>query len=290
MIDLHTHSLHSDGTDRPAELVARAARLGLKAMALTDHDNCAGVPEFIEACRQQHITGLAGVELSIEVPQGTLHIVGLGIDPGHAELNAALEQVLAGREGRNHQILAKLQQLGYDLQWSEVAALAGADVVSRTHFGKALLLRGYVGSVQEAFDKLLAKGQAGYVDRYRLTPVAAIDLVAAAGGVSIVAHPLHWTSDLKELESRLSELAGYGLGGLEAYYPGHSREETIELLRLAQRHKLLVSGGSDYHGLAVRPAIELGRGDGTLAIPVTLLEPLFEAIGSNGHFYREAAA
>ena len=290
MIDLHVHSSFSDGTDTPEALVAHARRLGLRALALTDHDNTAGVARFLAACRAGHLTGLAGVELSAAVPSGTLHLVGLGIDPGCAALQAALEQVQEGRGGRNRRILGKLHDLGFDLDWAEVARQAGDETVGRPHFAQAMVARGWAASVQEVFDRYLAKGAPAYVDRFRMTPADAIRLIRAAGGVAILAHPLTWIQDLTQLDGAIGELFEGGLAGLEAYYPSHTAEETIALLRLAARRQLLVSGGTDYHGRAVKPDIELGSGSGALDVPDTLLEPLFAALGPAGHYHRESVA
>jgi predicted metal-dependent phosphoesterase TrpH len=290
MIDLHVHSCFSDGTDTPEELAAHARRIGLRALALTDHDNTAGVARFLAACRAGNLTGLAGVELSAAVPSGSLHLVGLGIDPGCAALQEALEQVQEGRGGRNQRILGKLRQLGFDLDWAEVARQAGDETVGRPHFAQAMVARGWAASVQEVFDRFLAKGAPAYVDRFRMTPVEAIRLIRAAGGVAILAHPLTWSPDPIQLDRGVGELIASGLAGIEAYYPSHSTEETVALLRLAARHHLLVSGGTDYHGRAVKPDIELGSGNGTFEVPDAPLVPLFAALGPAGHYHRERVA
>ena len=168
MIDLHIHSTFSDGSDTPEALAVLGAQAGLVAMALTDHDNVHGAGLFLQACRSRRITGLTGVEISAEVPSGTLHILGYGIDPTHDELLKNLDRVLDGRAWRNERILRRLNDLGCSLAWEEVAALAGEDVVGRPHFARALQARGYVASTQEAFDKYLAKGKPAYVERFLL--------------------------------------------------------------------------------------------------------------------------
>lgn len=288
MIDLHTHSTFSDGTDTPEQLVCRARRLGLTALALTDHDTLHGVPDFLEACRAQRLTGLAGVELSADVPRGTLHLVGLGIDPACAELNEALDRVLDGRDWRNHRILERLHELGLELTWDEIAAFAGKDVIGRPHFAHAMVRRGWVASTQEAFDRYLAKGAPAYVDRYRLTPQEALRLIRVAHGIAILAHPDSWMPDPQELDAALAELKPAGLDGIEAYYTNYDQARTIDYLRLARRHGLLVSGGSDYHGKLARPDTELGTGAGQLHVPDTLLDPIFAALGPQAHYHREA--
>lgn len=279
MIDLHFHSTFSDGTDTPAQLAARGAAAGLSAMALTDHDNMRGVPEFLEACRQARLVGLAGVELSAEVASGTLHLLGIGLDPTHAELCENLDCVLDGRDWRNRQILKKLNALGLTLAWDEVAAMAGADVVGRPHFAQAMIRRGYAANTQEVFDVYLAKGQPAYVDRFRLSPEEGIRLIRAAGGVAVVAHPFTWETDFSALEAKLAILCAAGLGGVEAYYSEHSPEQTVAYLRLAKRLGLLVTGGSDYHG-GTKDKIALGYGFGNLSVPDDLLPPLLARIAS----------
>ena len=288
MIDLHTHSTYSDGSDTPEQLVCRARRLGLAALALTDHDTLLGVPAFLDACRAQRLTGFAGVELSAEVPAGTLHVVGLGIDPACGELGEALGRLQDGRDWRNHRILERLQALGYALKWDEIAAFAGEDVVGRPHIAQAMIARGWVATVQEAFDRFLAKGAPAYVDRYRLTPQEALRLIRQAHGIAILAHPGTWLADPQQLEAGVGELKTAGLAGIEAYYTTHDPGQTIDYLRLAKRQGLLVSGGSDYHGIQARPDIELGTGTGMLQVPNTLLEPLFAALGPEARSHREA--
>jgi len=282
MIDLHLHSTNSDGSETPEELVMGGRRAGLTAMALTDHDNMGGIPEFLAACRTQGMTGIAGVEISaaVEEGHGTLHILGYGADPGHPLMKENLDRVLDGRAWRNEQILARLNELGLELDWSEVQACAGEDVVGRPHIAQALIGRDYVSSVAEAFDRYLAKGCPAYVDRYRLYPEEGIRMIREAGGVAVIAHPFTWETDETKLEAGLRELKAQGLAGVEAVYSEYKAEQTITLLRLAKRLGMLTTGGSDYHGLA-KPDIALGRGFGTLCVPDEYLAPLLRALGEN---------
>ena len=279
MIDLHTHSTFSDGSDTPEALVALGAQVGLSAMALTDHDNMGGADQFLQACRRRGITGLTGVEISAEVPSGSLHILGYGIDPTHAELLKHLDRVLDGRAWRNEQILQKLNELGLVLTWAEVAAQAGEDVVGRPHFARAMQKRGYISSTQEAFDNYLAKGKPAYVDRYRLAPADGIRLIRAAGGLAVIAHPFTWIAESTEFESALVGLVQQGLGGIEAYYPEHGHERKIAYLRLAHKLGLVVTGGTDYHG-AAKPNVALGKADGSFLVPDEVLPPLLAALPS----------
>lgn len=279
MVDLHMHSTFSDGSDTPEELVSRAVAAGLKAVALTDHDNVRGVPAFLEACRHHGIAGFSGVEISAEVPAGTLHLLGYGIDPRHAELLRNLARMLDGRAWRNEQILKKLNTVGLALTHDEIAAYAGEDVVGRPHFAQAMIARGYVASAQQAFDDYLAKGKPAYVDRFRLAPEAGIALIRAAGGWPVLAHPFTWEARPAALERRVAALKEAGLGGIEAYYPEHSVEQTMDCLRLAKRLGLVVTGGTDYHG-ASKPELKLGRAHGGFAVPDAVMTDLQAAVGS----------
>lgn len=287
MLDLHTHSTFSDGGDTPDELVRQARDAGLRALALTDHDNARGIPSFLASCRARGVTGIAGIELSVAVASGTFHLLGFGIAPEHEELRATLERVLDGRAWRNQRILEKLNALGCALSWEEVAALAGQDVVGRPHFARAMMARGWVGSAQEAFDRFLARGAPAYVDRFRLEPAEAMRLVRAAGGLPVIAHPFSWSDDVAALDTRLGELRELGLGGIEAYYPEHTPAMTIDLLRLARRHGLIVTGGSDYHGAAAA-GVPLEIASRRLAVPDSLLAPLLAAIAPAGCVHLES--
>jgi len=273
MIDLHTHSTFSDGSLTPEELAAQAAEIGLRAVALTDHDCTDGVPRFLAACAARGVAAFAGVEISADVPRGTLHVLGYGIAPGHPELEATLARIRQGREIRNREILRRLQGLGLDLSWEEVASRAGEDVVGRPHFAQALQARGYVASKDEAFERYLAKGKPAYVDRLRLTPEASIAAIRAAGGLAALAHPFTLELQGAALRAALAEWRAQGLEGLEAYYPEHSPEQTRLYLELARELDLAPTGGSDFHG-AANPAVHLGRGFGQLCVPDELAEEL----------------
>lgn len=289
MIDLHLHSTNSDGSDTPEELVRCGCRLGLKAIALTDHDNMGGVEVFLKACRAGGIIGLAGIEISaaVEEGHGTLHILGYGVNPVHPLVVESLERVLESRAWRNERILEKLNELGLELEWCEVQALAGEDVVGRPHFAQALMGRGYLSSVSEAFDRYLAKGRPAYVDRYRLYPEEGIRMIREAGGVAVLAHPFTWENSEERLEAGLGTLKELGLAGVEAAYADHTPEQTVTLLRLAKKMSLLTTGGSDYHGSS-KPEIAMGRGFGRLCVPDDYLAPLLEALGRDNPWVQVA--
>lgn len=282
MIDLHCHSSFSDGSESPETLVAAARGLGLRALALTDHDTCAGVPVFLETVRESGggLLGFAGVEISVETATGTLHLLGYGMDPDNRALRADLAHIRDGRDWRNRRILAALQGLGIPLEWREVVGFAGDEIVARPHFALALVARGVVKSKQQAFDRYLAKGQPAYVDRFRLTPETAIGRIANAGGVAVLAHPLTLGLGPDALRETVKSLIPHGLGGIEVYYAEHSSAQTAQLRRLAKDLGLLLTGGSDYHG-TLNPDVRLGKGFGGLRVPDDLVAPLVRALSSS---------
>lgn len=273
VIDLHVHSTYSDGSLTPTQLVSEAQRLGLTAIALTDHDGIGGVREFLHACAACGVRGIAGVELSVDVPKGCLHLLGYFLDTGHAGLLGTLSQLRASRTERNVRILEKLNGLGLALTWEEVAACAGQDVVGRPHFAQALQTRGYVRSKTEAFERFLARGKPAYFDRYRLSPAASIAVIRAAGGVAVLAHPLTLERSRASLRRILIEWKEMGLAGIEAFYSEYDAGKTGLYLALCRDLDLAPTGGSDFHGRA-NPAIHLGTGFGELRVPDELLAGL----------------
>ena len=279
MIDLHTHSTFSDGSLTPTELIEAAAAAKLTALALTDHDTTAGLPRFLAAAAQHGgIRGITGVELSAEHHPGAMHILGYFFDLHHAGLQEQLGNLRAGRNERNRKILEKLCALGLELTWDEVHALAGGDVVGRPHFARAMIARGHVTDKDEAFQKFLARGRPAYAECFRLSPADSFQMIRAAGGVPVLAHPCSLKLGQKQLRALLMELKEQGLAGVEVYHSEHNPSQTKLYHRLATDLGLAATGGSDFHG-ALMPDIKLGRGFGRLRVPDELLPPL-EALRS----------
>lgn len=274
MIDLHVHSTFSDGSLTPEELVELASKADLTAMALTDHDGMLGIDRFMVACQQYGIRGIPGVEISIELSGGTMHMLGYFIDHHNIRMREALTRMRRGREERNHFILERLKGLGMPLTWNEVASLAKEDVVGRPHFAQAMITKGYVKKKDEAFDNYLGKGKPAYVERDRFTVEESIELIRDAGGVPILAHPYTLNMGRRRMREFLAELAAKGLQGIEAYYSEHSHEQHRFCLNMARDLGWVVTGGSDFHG-AMNPHIHLGLGFGSLAIPDELVELLY---------------
>ena len=274
MIDLHLHSSRSDGRLRPSELVERGRQLQLSALALTDHDTTGGVDEFLAAADGAGLLAVPGVEISAQWHAGTMHILGYLIDHHSDALQRTLEWIRQGRSTRNREICRRLNQLGYEILWDDIVELAGGDVVGRPHIAEALVRRGYVATPREAFDTLLAEGRPAYVGRRRLPPEQCIDVIHASGGLAVLAHPVTLGLNESEMLKLVGELASKGLDGIECYYPEHSQEYVVWLLRLCERFDLIPTGGTDFHG-DTSSGIEMGTGTGNLVIPDSLVSRLF---------------
>ena len=276
MIDLHSHSTISDGTDPPAEVVALGAAAGLTALALTDHDTLEHLPAARAAAEQHDLRLVSGCEISCELDgraPGTMHLLVYFADDSPGPLQDRLGELQAGRRGRNEQILETLRANGVVVTQEELDAEAGPGSAGRPHIARILVRKGYVTSIQEAFDRWLAKGQPAYFERPRLTPEESIELAHASGAVTVVAHPGSLDLPAPALDEFATELAGAGLDGLECLYGRYSPDERRSYSELAHRHGLAVTGGSDYHG-ENKPDLRVGTGRGDLAVPDELLDRL----------------
>ena len=277
MIDLHVHSVYSDGTCTPAELLAMAEEQGLTAIALTDHDTVGGVAKLLSLSASSPVEVVPGIELSAECARGTMHILGYFVDHTCDELLDKIEKVRVGRQVRNAEILKRLNKLGFVLMWSDVEKHAGCDVVGRPHFAEALVERGHVKSRRKAFELLLGKGRPAYVERYRYSAVECIDLIRRSGGVSVLAHPATLQMPDDQLRGVIRGLKDRGLGGIEAYYAEHKPENIRKFTAWADEFGLLSTGGTDYHG-ACTPDLRLGFGFGQLHVPDEILDRLKDAV------------
>ena len=277
-LDLHLHTTHSDGSLPPAEVLALAQKAGVSALAITDHDIVSGLPEAFEAGAQLGIEVIPGIEISSLHENVELHILGYFLDWKDPELGRRLEMIRAGRHQRNPLIVQKLNELGLDLTYQEVKDLAGTESVGRPHIARVLMAKKYVQSAKEAFDRYLAEGRPAYVRRELPAPAEGISWIRAAGGIPVLAHPT-WIRETAEGLYKLCEgLKTVGLMGIEVHYSTHKASQTSEYLDIARRLDLLVTGGSDFHGLT-KPDIEVGVGRGGLKVPAKLLEPLKKAAG-----------
>ncbi len=278
MIDLHTHSIFSDGSLTPEELIRDANAAGLKAIALTDHDTTAGAPRLLAAAEGTPVRGIPGVEISADFKGGTMHMLGYFIRHDDAELSGRLQWLREGREARNEEILAKLNKLGLAVTWDEVKSYAGDEVVGRPHFAQAMLAHKYVSSKDEAFDRYLGKGKPAYAERRRLSPEDSIRLIRNAGGVPVLAHPFTLNQSTPALRTLVLQLKEQGLQGMEVYYSEHTPDMVSLFLSMTRDCGLVATGGSDFHG-AMAPDIKLGRGFGSLNIPDEIVSRLEERRG-----------
>jgi len=275
IIDLHVHTTASDGSLTPREVVRRAKALGLKAIAVTDHDTVAGVEEALEEGILCGLEVIPGIEISVDVTKGTCHLLGYFIDYKDKDLLKRLLFIQRAREERNLKMLQKLKALGIDLTLEEVKAQAKDGQICRPHFALAMIKKGYVSSVDEAFERFLKKGGPAYVEKFRLSPEEAIRMILQSKGIPVLAHPFTLELEKEEFETFLKELKQHGLKGIEAYYPDHTLEQTEFYERLGKKYGLLITGGTDFHG-PPREEIELGKGRGNLSIPYELLLKLKE--------------
>jgi predicted metal-dependent phosphoesterase TrpH len=281
-IDLHTHTTHSDGSASPKELIERANSKGARSIAVTDHDTVDAFAEARAAADRCGVEFIPGIEISADFSPGTMHILGYLIDGEAPALKEQLAMLKNAREKRNPEIARRLEGLGFDISYEEVAQLAGNNVVGRPHFASVLVKKGYVRSIQEAFDRLLKKGAPAYVEKARLSSRDAIELIHGAGGVAVLAHPYELKlSSYEAADELVAELAALGLDGIEAIYSRHSPDQRSRYSEIALRHNLLITGGSDYHG-SYKPDIDLVTGLGDLDVPYALLEALkARAIGKD---------
>ncbi len=277
MVDLHVHSNCSDGTYDPGQLPQLAQTLGLAGLALTDHDTISGNDEFLAAARALGMPALAGVEISAayvnpdsqRADDGEMHILGYfpRWDAATTTNLTPLATMRDNRHERNPLIIERLRALGVAISYEDVCRHAACDVVGRPHIAAVLLHKGYVKSVQEAFDRFIGDHAPAYVPKRILPQRTAIEMIVHAGGVAVLAHPR--TLRLKNprsLASLLEHLCACGLGGIEVYYAAHTAGESEQYCALAARLGLLITGGSDFHG-AHKPELALGRGFGNLCVP-----------------------
>jgi len=273
MIDLHCHSLHSDGTDTPDGLALLGDEARLTALCLTDHDTLGGIPAFLAMQPRVTVRLLVGTELSCRFLGRSLHVLGLMVDPANAQFQARLEGLRGRREDRNRRMVARLAELGCAISLEDVQVHANTPLLSRVHFALALATHGYVRRAPEAFERLIGDDCPGFVPREELSPAEATRWIRDAGGVPVVAHPGRFAGGGFRWEEAMADLQRQGMEGLEGYYGEYRAAEQKYFVALAARLGMVVTGGSDYHG-AHKPGLRLGRGSGGLKVPDELLERL----------------
>lgn len=255
-IDLHTHTAASDGALTPTQLVIRADKLALKILAVTDHDSTEGVVEALAAGRAHGLEIIPGVEINTDVPRAEVHVLGYFIDHTDSHLRGELARLREGRVGRARRMAEVLTEMGVAVDFQRILALAGEGAVGRPHVAQALLEAGHVTSYNEAFAQYIGRNSPAYVERLKFGPIEACRLIREAGGVPVLAHPVHYDrygaiTTAIDLDAALPDLIEAGLMGLEVYYPGYDAITIAYLLNITRRHGLLATGGTDFH--RIRP-------------------------------------
>jgi predicted metal-dependent phosphoesterase TrpH len=274
-VDLHIHSTASDGRLTPAEVVNKAVERGLTVIALADHDTVDGIAPALMAARAfPWLKVIPCVEISTDVPSGEVHILGYFIDYDRRDLQARLERMRYSRRERAQGMVAKLENLGVHIEWERVQEIAGTGSIARPHIAQAMLERGYVASPKEAFNKYIGRDGPAYVERAKMTPVEAVELVLQANGLPVLAHPL----TINDMEKLVIELKAAGLVGIEAYYDSYTAEEINTLVSLGKKYNLIASGGSDYHGLEGVTDTMMGGAE----VPIEVAEQLIALAEQRG--------
>ncbi len=270
MIDLHTHSNHSDGSLSPRELIEEAVRAGVEVLSITDHDSFAGYDRAVPIARAAGVELLCGIELSTKLDGRSVHLLGyFPVAPGDG-FRAWVSELQITRRERNVRLAARLHELGFDIRVEEAEAL-GRGMTGRPHFAKVMLDKGYVKNLRHAFDEYLDESAKAYVHRLEPSLEEGVKRIREAGGIASVAHPSRLHGRLEDVLERMRPL---GLEALEAYHSDHEPGQTSQYLQLAQRYGMKVTGGSDYHG-AMKPEVRLGTGhNNNLAIPRAVADAL----------------
>ena len=245
-IDLHLHTLASDGRLTPTELVQMVAKNGLKTISITDHDSTEGLVEAYEAVKEfPELRIIPGIEMSADIPGDEVHVLGYFLDYHNEEFQATLSEFRRGRVDRAKVMVEKLQDLGKPVDWERVQDFAGDGTVGRPHIALAMVEAGYFKEPKEAFDEYLGNNGLAYFDRPKLAPAAGVEMIKKVGGVPVLAHPTF----MNDMEAGISNLKKVGLVGMEVYYAQYDDDTVRHLARLAKEYDLIPCGGSDYHGL-----------------------------------------
>ena len=245
-VDLHIHTTASDGRFSPTEIVHKAAEQGLVLIAIADHDTVDGIAPALNAAKAfLGLKVIPAVEVSTDIPHGEVHILGYFIDYTDHNLLITLERMRNSRRERARRMVTKLGDLGVHISWERVQEIAGSGSVGRPHIAQAMLEKDYIDTFNEAFNKYISRDGPAYVEREKMTPQEAVELILQTKGLPVLAHPF----TIPDPESMIIELKASGLIGIEAYYNGFTIDEVNKLVGLADKYNLIVSGGSDYHGL-----------------------------------------
>lgn len=274
MIDLHTHSTESDGSDIPARIPELAAAAQCSAVSLTDHDTLTGINQARDRATELGVEFIPGCEVSCLFGKKSAHVLVYFIEDGDGPFQDELVSLRQRRVERNREMTLRLKAMGLPITYEEIVLEAASEEsVGRPHFAKVLVRHGAASTISEAFDNWLGEGRPGYIQKDRLSPSQVASLARNSGGVAVLAHPLTLQLEKGALNSAVAELAKCGFAGIEAIYSRYSPEERIGLMELARRHDLVATGGSDHHG-TIKPDITVGTGAGDLKVPDSVLERL----------------
>ena len=272
-IDLHTHSVASDGTNTITENVALALERGLAGIAITDHDTTAGYEEAAAAAKGTKLLIVPGIEFSAEFDGASLHVLAYWVDPADRALVEELKRLTDTRFRRGELMIEKLQELGYDISFEQVRAIAGDDLIARPHVAQAMVEAGIVPTEKEAFDRFISDDGIAYVPKHALDPMDALRLIGAAGGVCVLAHPAMWKGNGAVPDELIERMAAAGMGGLEVDHPDHDETQRAHYRALAGRLDLVPTGASDCHGA------RYGYRLGCETTPVELVDELWRRAG-----------
>lgn len=272
-IDLHVHTTASDGTLSPWEVVRLAASIGLAAVAVTDHDTMAGVPEALEAGKAFQIEVIPGIEISTGYRGADIHVLGYGLDWNAPALTPVLEWVQKDRQRRNEKMMERMRADGVAVSMEELSARIPGASIGRPHLAQVLMQQGRASSVSDAFERYLSPGRPYYQPRTYIPMAEAVEVIRSCKGAAVLAHPLQYGYSSPGLRALVAYAAGVGVSGMEVYYTGYTAAQRRELLCLAAELGLFVTGGSDFHG-ENKPSIQLGKGHGQLSVPTACLESL----------------
>lgn len=285
IIDLHLHSVASDGTDTPSEIIQLGWQEGEKrgknvAVALTDHDSVAGIYEFLSEAEKYEgkVTAIAGIEFSTYYKEQSIHMLGYGIDYKNQKLLDRLQYFRDQRDSRNDIIIERLREAGIDITIEDIKQDDPEAATGRPLIAQYMMEKGYVSSIKEAFSKYIGKGKPCYVGREKPDIKEVIDLIHESGGLAVMAHPVNYDRvPREEIDNLIARLAEEGLDGLEVFYGKNKQADTDHYLALAREHGLLMTGGSDYHG-DVKPDISMFTGRGEMNVAEEMVAPFLNKI------------
>lgn len=282
MIDLHSHSSASDGILSPADSARYAIEKGLKAWALTDHDTVSGLYDAAKICLQNDIIFVPGIEINVQWPTGEFHLLGLGLQTFSDDLKDVVEKAEEARKNRNLELVEKMNKDGIDVTLEEIESKFTESQIGRPHFAAFMVEKGIVKRRQDAFDRYLNRGRPWYVPHEGIDLDVAVEAIKSAGGVPVLAHPLSLYVSWGKMEEVIAKIRGHGVEGLEAWHPQARLNEGFKLETLARKLNMIVTAGSDFHGLGVRADRHLGKTSGDKKIEDSFyFEELLPKLGAN---------